>query len=258
MAILLDIDGEDGGLLAGGSPWEWTSIDNDGGTNDFSLSEASAKHGTYGYQAVLAEDSGDAQGRADFTETADVYLRFSFEVDVWAGAEDEYIPIAILLNSSANTTMKFILHRTGTAGWCGYTVQVNNGASTIINKRDIDVFQIGVTYCVEIHYLSDATVGGAEVWINGYSDESSFSSNTSAYVSDELRIGIYEGYIDAGDTFYFDDIIVADAYIGPLDATTTAAPTTTTTTLAPGEATVPIISSDGIHSVIFGGQIING
>ena len=42
MAVLLDIDGED----AGSTPWEFDSIDDDSGVQDFSLQAAAALHGS--------------------------------------------------------------------------------------------------------------------------------------------------------------------------------------------------------------------
>lgn len=212
MAYLLDINGEDPGLEGGGTPWEFDSIDDDGGTNPFSLQAAAAIHGSYGYRSLFT-GSGDSRGIVGFAETADIYFRLYFEVDTYAGSEDNYFD-GITLWDGSNATASLRLYRTATTNNFGYRLYINNGGVTLIDKANDNKFVIGTSYCVEIHYLSDESVGGAEIFINDVSDGSDFEQNTSAYVTDGMSVGPYAGVLANGDTFYWDDIIVSATKIG--------------------------------------------
>ena len=76
-----------------------------------------------------------------------------------------------------------------------------------------------------------------------------------AFSSNQTDINAYCEW--SGSVDWLTDVFALDN-VGA--TTTTGAPTTTTTTTTPAPAgmTVPIISKDGIHSAVFGGQIITG
>jgi hypothetical protein len=216
-ANLVDINGEDPGLEVGGTPWEFTSIDDDGGTNTFELSAAAALSGSFGYISSFA-GGGDAYGKKTFSETLDVFARFNFKIVSYAGGDDDSFYGFGLNDNATGLAVQMRFYRTATADTFGYRLYVNNGGDVALDNPNDNLFVVGTTYCIEVNYLSDALVGGAELFINGASHDSNFTLNTATYDADELYIGPWSGVLANGDIFYYDDIVVADAYIGPIVA----------------------------------------
>jgi hypothetical protein len=74
----------------------------------------------------------------------------------------------------------------------------------------------GVWHSLEVHWVSHATTGGAQVWWDGVSVGSDFTRDTSAYSGRQLFLGGYTGNHApaAGSKLYFDDVKLSAT--GPL------------------------------------------
>ncbi len=159
MADLFDIDGESGGA----TPWEWTSVTNEG-SSTFALDAAAACHGTAGYRATSdGTATNEAYGRIDFTASAHTYVRGYFKLSsdavTSAGAK------IFLLSLWVGGTYVFYIAAEGSSvdPYPPYRWYINLDGTI---DADTTTFSLNAWHYIEMHHYNHAVDGGAEVSVD--------------------------------------------------------------------------------------------
>jgi len=145
-----------------------------------------------------------------------------------------YVQVATALPSSGNyfTTIEFdnlgftsinkaIVYNNGSAVVWAMRLKVNGNA--IIYQSSVPV-SLNSYYCVELYTKVDASAGAGTLYINGNNVASASGVETDNQGANQQAI-VGSPQASDGDpatthTIYVDDVVVADAYIGPISTTT--------------------------------------
>jgi len=149
---------------------------------------------------------------------ADVYVRGYFYITGMGGAAD-FPNIAIMaLYSGATEQLRVVLQGGDTARGRHMTQY----RLTLLHPATA-VYSTGYGSCapdcwhrIEIRYVQSATVGGAQIWVDGESLGSNFAKDTSAYPITALRVGSDISTVAPANTcrLWFDDVRVEATAIG--------------------------------------------
>ena len=211
---------------------EWTGGLTEEGSNTFTVTEAAAIHGTYGFQLDFDGTNNDCYGEFDFiTPQTNVYIRFNLNLAVLATGGSGDMDIFRCADSGVGTAIQARIFERANNKW-GLNVWVNNGATFILNNSGSDIFTEATEYYIEFHYIQHASNGGAEVWVDGVEKASVLNLNTSGYNVDVLRVGShFRSVPSAASIIYIDDVKADNSYIGAYSAAGT---------------TISVVASDGI------------
>ncbi|MFA5365612.1 MAG: hypothetical protein WC325_10580, partial [Candidatus Bathyarchaeia archaeon] len=108
-----------------------------------------------------------------------------------------------------------------------WVVRFVNNTGWTINATSSVAISANTWYPIEIRTLSDVSVGGAELWVNGTKIISKLDQPTSTTLNNV--VAFQAGLIDtvgsgSARSFYVDCVVVADSYIG-VEASDSVAPT---------------------------------
>jgi hypothetical protein len=221
MAQLLLIDAEPAGGVG-----EW-GYGVSGGSNTFAGTSAHPLHGSYSF-ALTYTGSLENWKRQDFTVSTDTYVRFYFHIDVLGlTVNDTYTAQFIMADASDNTWVYVRFYKN--ASGIGYMVKQydNARAETVVKDAStLGIFQVGESHYMELRLVEGASSdGGVQVWVDGSQTGSVLTkTNTNANIS-RIHMGAEGGTTLAnGALWYWDDIEVGTAYIGPIVAGGSAIP----------------------------------
>jgi hypothetical protein len=217
LAESADIAVIDGENIADVSPWELDSVVEDAG-NGFDLSAIAAIHNDYGYRVSFGGVNDSAYAQIDYDGHSDTYVRqyLRFEDFALPNNNDTILMYPILQTNQQVLGIYFFWHSaTSKMGYMLYLFHAG-GASAIINKSAIDVFTQGIPYYMELHYKKGGIgTGGCEMWIDGVSQGSDFTTYNCSYEAYRTRVGVNSGAVPVvGSTIYIDDILVSTT--GPI------------------------------------------
>lgn len=224
---------ETGGLFVlnaeegGASPYSFGYV-YVGTGNTFTISSAVAAHGTSSYAQYLDSAAASRQcfGLKLYSAQTDVYARCyvyfptGFSLTGW----DEY-PI-ISITASDDTSLARVSAMA--AGGGAFPVYLHLTGLGSIDEGPSFAWAPDTWYCVEVRWLQNATVGGAQVWIDQVSKASNFTKDTSSKAAARLEIGTSSAstvIVNADTTVYTDDIKADTFPVGAYPASTYTAAT---------------------------------
>ena len=201
------IDGED----AGSTPWEFDSI-SEAGSMTLALDSNNPNNGTYAYRVTFDGSSEQAYGTVSFSPNVDeIYLRFYLYVPsttTGGNWQNAYI-VRMLDNSPFAALVQFYIRTGGDGAFYSWGWIIDQGGSSTSTTN----FSTDEWHYVEIHWVSDASVGGATIKVDGDTLVADEDQDTSANDLNNIRIGIDpNGSFTGGNghTLDFDDIKAAD------------------------------------------------
>ncbi len=211
---LFIIDGES----AGSTPWEFSSIVEDG-TNTFSLQAAAKNHGDNGYRALMDGSNQLAYGRLNIVGQGEIYCRaylyLSNNFDL--GANYDVLGI-FSLRIGGTTSISFGLRSEGATVASQWRI-TGTGVTGLNTNTN---FSFLTWHYVELYFLQETGGGGngvAKVWIDGdlVLDQSGISIG-SGDIS-RIYVGSAGGATpNNGDFIYFDDIKADTSPVGAYPA----------------------------------------
>lgn len=209
MGVLFDADGED----AGSTPWEWTTLYENGTDNVFDLSSAKANNGTYSYRRHVAT-AGDhlLAATAAITDSSEVFFRFYVWIPSYAQTGWSIEGIAALCDGDIYTRpLTLFIENTGDSGdpdrwYWNYGGTTGNSATN---------FSVDAWHCIEMHYLG-VEAGKIEIWVDEDEILDTGELDLSANSIDVVGCGSMQSVSRGVTDFYYDDIKAATEYIGPV------------------------------------------
>lgn len=218
------------------------------GSSTISVQAGAALHGSYGLRAVIETDGSYAGGMLDVADTPQelfvrITLKFPSDISLNQYGGVYCMMIADNTNIWSQTTIASLyLARYGSgSGMPDTLVASGSGIS-----QDVAVsWESGVTYTLEMRWKRHATAGEFEAWVDGEKLIDLSGLDTDAYQA--VTVNVFRGAsgVTGTTTVYIDDVVVADSYIGPVSEGGAA-------------VAVPVLSADGVHSAVFGGQVVRG
>ena len=135
--------------------------------------------------------------------------------------------VRIAYSSSLGATRLGVFYRNGTTVYFAY----NNSVT----------FQINTWYCIELYCLVDSSAGVYQAWVNGSSAINETGMNTNAYGNiTQARVGVQTSALTTETPQVdWDNVVIADAYIGPMVQTITCGDAGAASDSAGLAATVP-------------------
>ena len=202
------IDAEEGDT----SEFDATTVEAD---NELAAGVDYKAHGTYGFRAYMGGSNDAAWGRKNFTEQSDIYVRMYVYISDNFDINTAYGTSALLrLYDGENDHCLSMGMRdySGDGEVSAWYYDIQEGS----NGQSDTNFSTGEWHYIEIHWVSDESAGGGEIWVDGDLIISDVDQNTSALVPDNCRAGInYASAVpDLGDYLLFDDIKADTSPIG--------------------------------------------
>lgn len=200
----------------------------DAETGDLSQFDSTTQEGSC---TITSQGTTVAHGSYSFLATADGTYDECYGVMATGSESEFYCRMYIYLDSSiggSSFASEWVMVL-GDGGVFTYGVragfQLNNSGvpyrwRIYSVNGDIDItsttnFSLDAWHCIEVHWVQSATVGGAQVWVDGTSIVSSFTHDTSSRTVDNCYFGMATGTVlSASSLIYFDDIKADTSYIG--------------------------------------------
>lgn len=207
-----------------GDTSQFSSTTQDGG-NTLTATTGSNIHGTYGFEIDFAGTDRDCFGRYNFSSSqSDIYVRVYFNIQELGLADATFIDFFNLYSTyDTSWPVYFQLYQIGTGTSLGYRLFVDG--TRVINKYNIATFTEGTNHYIEIHYKVDASVGGWEFWVDGSSEGSDFTLDTSGNDIGTIVIGSDRSSIPSSSgLIYFDDLEADTSYIGAYSSASSSVP----------------------------------
>lgn len=251
------IDGED---IADVSPWEFDAVELGSDGNTISLTtDANSGNGdsTKGYKFYFAGNDDTCRGYKGVSGApteyyARFYIYFPLSTYPYSGEGSPTVWVLLHLYDLPGTSNVQVQLASYDSGIAFYRYYYGGGNFTAVT----DAISTETWHWIEAYAKSADGTGAAKLWLDGdlIVDESSLSND--GYAVDRAYIGnVTSGTVPALDEYFYIDDFKAST-TGPIGA---YAPGTTTTTTTPAPTVaMPIISFDGVHSAVFGGQVITG
>jgi len=213
----IEIDGED----AGGTPWEFDSLYQQGGCT-LTLDALAACHGNFGYKFTGDGSNKQAYGIKAFTAKAILHSRI-------------YIKFPSTFTRQSASTVFFAYESLSGATYlsqvgfyCGATTHPESWAlSTQFDGLQLPAtnFSADAWHYIDIYFFAGSGADGVVRYlIDGDLAYEVTGMNYSAYAISLLRIGqrAFNSVPDAGDWIYIDDIVLAETGpIGPVPSPVT-------------------------------------
>ena len=207
-ANIFVIDGE----AAGTTPWEWTSLTEEG-SNTFALDPNAKNNGVNGYKATLDGTNDLCYGEKSIAGTpSTIYIRGYF-----------YFPSSNYPYSQAGTARYFNLCAIRSATQDLALLRITAGSSgitktifyyrtdTTLNQALSGSISTGAWHYIELYYKIHASSGEASLWIDGSLETAKTGLNTSSNTITNYRAGILYGQtptdMDPNEYFYIDDVL---------------------------------------------------
>jgi parallel beta-helix repeat protein len=183
-----------------GTTGAWASVTT-AGTNTY-VSSATAKiNGDRG--ALLSFDGTNADNYATYSwaGSGEVWVRFDIKLTAnFAAGAWTYTPLFKILDGSTTVASVFI-QQNAVNSW-------SIGLQTIAAPIATFTPTLGTTYRIEVHYKRDASVGGAEWWVDGADNAGDFNRNTASYAN-KIQLGVIASagaFVPTAGNFYIDDV----------------------------------------------------
>jgi hypothetical protein len=204
-----------------GNTSQWTTLFTTGGT--ITADAAALDHGSYGFKYLANGSSSQFAAIKNVNNLVDVHVRLYINLFNFQSSFGTADWVAIRYGTQRIAEVQF-KRRTG---FCGYALLLDTGSglTTVYDQTGSNVFADNTWYYIELHWRRRTYDGGIQFWINGASQYSDFTKNTSnvPYI-DSVRVGQLNLPAQTnGSTIYVDDVLIDDYYIGAY-ASTIASP----------------------------------
>ncbi len=215
MATIWSTDAEDPTDL---TAWTWTGVT---GGCTLANSNVSPIHGLRSY---LVSWSANGYGEMKYEGSArnSVYYRYYLLLSTGFHIQNDAEFRHLRLRTTGDTDIIWMqIHDDGVNASHLEVHGLINGDADYTFGVATDVLTPGTAQCIEIYYVKSATVGGVQVWVDGVEVVSNLVQNTDANQVGRYSIGLSgtsTDYPTAGDWMRIDDVVVADAYVGPIAA----------------------------------------
>jgi parallel beta-helix repeat protein len=199
----------------------YTSTAADAG-NSFAIQSSVKNNGTYAVAASFGGTNRNARANKAYTGAADMYTRMYFRVNSGYSitvADTGQLFYALKIDSSNSRALLFLLRDSGGNLYLkGTAINPATNAQVTVFTGTPGSIVPDTWYYVEMRYKGgDASTGGAQFWLNGTSQGSNFSLNTSTTTLGRVEIGGSTGgtgIATNGSILYMDDLKVDTAPIG--------------------------------------------
>ena len=165
--------------------------------------------GTYAARASWTATGQNALAYHTITQTNNNYVQVAVNVGNINATQQARLAS---YNNGGSSLMFWIIYVSPTTYKINLHFSTTGGDQTITGTT---VFNVGTWYTVEAYYKAgDASTGGAQYWINGTSEGSSFTGNTTQANNQPNRAYIGFNYGTNTGTIYFDNYKYGTSYIG--------------------------------------------
>ena len=209
-AASIDLDAEEGDI---------SSLDGEStaGANTFIASEASKRSGTYGFHAEYDGTNTSGYGYYSWTPVNDLTITHYMMVPTsfTAAATFSWFHTFALMDGASVVAWVQLTAWNPATDWKLSVKRLLPSGGTETTLVDTGLVVKDQWYKIAIRWLTAASNGGIQVWIDDELKLTEMAADTSAVQPDTLRIGVYEvgggDLQNAGSDLYFDDILSNDA-----------------------------------------------
>lgn len=192
----------------------WTSQVSSGAGSTITVESADPYAGSYHGKAYCEVATAAAYTYKDFTGQPTVYAHAKIQIrDNLPSSGNSFIVFTVGANSGA-TTMGYVnvYNDGGTVKW---QLGLRNGAS-VETSLSSETVSLNTYYEVELKVVVDNAAGEGILYIGGVEAASLTGKDTNNYGNiDRVHVGERYSSSATTHTVYFDNVTVADTYIGP-------------------------------------------
>lgn len=205
---------ESGGLFVNnaetGNTSQFSSV-TQAGSSTFTATGGSAIHGNDGF-VPLSDGTNFTYGTKTITAAATVFARFYIYVpSAWTESANFNSSYILSLNSGA-TVRAHVYIQQQSAGVYQLHGQLNCCSFSNFGTSNLSV---NAVHYVEIEFVSNASTGGIQFWVDGTSQGSIFNQNTGSQSIDTIQMGmISQNPFTNGASVALDDLKAATS--GPI------------------------------------------
>lgn len=190
-----------------GSFSAWTTYGSGSGCS-ITVGSSYAHSGKYGARATVT-GANEAYVQETVNSLAAVYLRAYFRFGTLPVSG--YLQPISIFSSGLNEILDLIIPASATQVRL-YSVNGSGYSSNYYNFT----WSANTWYCIEVYVGISSTVGVVTLWINGVQIGTVTGQNTAYYGNIYyLRLGEAWDTITTANNTDFDDVVVADSYVGP-------------------------------------------
>jgi hypothetical protein len=182
------------------------------GTNTVAVSAASKNKGSYGYEFNWDGTNKQAYGIDSVGAQTDIYVRFYFKLSAnYALAAWTAQHLLAIYDGSILLLQMRVAQNPTTA----YQVQLIHPSYSEITGG-FSSLTLDTWHYIEIRYVSHASTGGAEVWLDGSAVGSVLNINTSSHTANLVQFGgtATSVQVPSPGVLYIDDIKAATTAVG--------------------------------------------
>jgi parallel beta-helix repeat protein len=203
-----------------GDTSEFTSTTADAG-NTVAVDTSIKNHGNYSLKASFGGTNKNARANKTVTSSTNAYTRVYFYLDdsFAIGTADQRVDVILMREGTSATRLRLAILRNASNQFYIKAEQLYPSTSTIYAGTPGEI-TLGSWNYIELNYKVDASVGGSQVWLNGVSKGSNFTTNTSGSVISRIEIGgNSSGQVaPSAGNIYFDDLKYDSSAIGAFSA----------------------------------------
>jgi len=194
------------------SDFDATSI---GGSNTMAVVTDRPHKGSYSSKHYVVDENQGCWARKDFTAQTELYMRVYVNVDERSNGTAPYFFTNFFRGFDPCVKLGTLKSGNGVSLFMRYW----NGTS-LVNDQSSTVLSLDTWYCIELYYKC-AVSGEVRVYVDGTEDTDLTNTGfDSSGVTNLQRASIGhwqygEGPATGDSTYFIDDVVIADEYIGP-------------------------------------------
>ena len=197
------------GFESGFGSWSGTAA----GSGSVTLDSSSPHSGSYEEKVVVSNPGYGAAYYNLPSAQAVTYCRAYYKfVTLPKNNGEELFTLEIYYSSGSYQTTASLYYSSGHLYW---TLEIyQNGVETRVTELSPSNPVVGQWYCIEI--MRDVSHAQEKLWVDGVSKVNATTSITNN--SNAVFVGTGLSTCSAQQTFYVDDVVVANSYIGPISS----------------------------------------